>query len=301
MMLLDSKIWALISGKGGTGKSMIAASMACYLADLGFKVMLVDADLACANLHTLLGMEWPQATIADFIDRRAENVEEVAVPTEIPNLRLIAGALDPMEASLVRYQQKRRIIRQLNTLIEDVVILDLASGASLTQAELFNAADLGVFIILPEPIAIENSYRLLRMLYFHRVRELPGWKKFERNLPPTLMDGMTSPVRFLEEVDKINPKWSQLIRRRMEHFKPGLVINQVRTKEDRDLGPAMNLVSRRYFGLEAPFLGAIEFDDCVFQAARHRKPVILDYPHSRPSRSIRQITETLLSLSRRRK
>jgi len=299
-MLLDRKIWAVVSGKGGTGKSMIAVSMACHLADLGFKVMLVDADLSCANLHTLIGMEWPKTTIGDFIDRRVENVEEVAVASEIPGLRLIAGALDPMEASLVRYQQKRRIIRQLNTLSEDVVIIDLATGASLSQAELFNAADLGAFILLPEPTAIENAYRLLRMLYFCRVRDLPGWKKFEHNLPPSLMNGSTPPVKFLEEVDKINSKWSRLISRRMEQFTPGLVINQARTKEDRDLGPAMSLVCRRYFGLEAPFLGAIEYDECVFQAARHRKPVILDYPHSRPSRSIRQVTETMLSLSRRR-
>jgi flagellar biosynthesis protein FlhG len=299
-MLLDRKIWAVASGKGGTGKTILAASMAVHLADLGFKVMLVDVDLACANLHTLLGMEWPPMTLADFIERRVENIEDVAVPTEVPNLRLIVGALDPIEAALIRYQQKRRIMRQLNTLAEDVVILDLATGASLTQVELFQAAELGAFVILPEPTAIENAYRLLRMLYFHRIRELPGWKKFERNLPPKLMGNTTPPVEFLEEVDRLNPKWSRAIGRRMETFNPGLVINQARTKEDRELGPAVSLVTKRYFGLDTPFLGAIEYDECVLQAGRHRKPVLLDYPHSRPSRSIRQITENLLSMARRR-
>ena len=80
----------------------------------------------------------------------------------------------------------------------------------------------------------------------------------------------------------------------------GIVVNQVRSKEDRELGVQIRLIGKRYFGLDAPFLGAIEYDDCVWQSIRHRKPVILDYPHSRPSRSIRQITETMLSLSRRR-
>lgn len=290
----------MASGKGGTGKTVIAASMAVHLADLGFRSALVDADLGCANLHTCFGMETPATTLSDFIDRRTEHIEEVSLETGTPNLKLISGALDPVDISHLRYQQKRRIIRQFNTLEADVVVLDVATGATLTQVELFSAADLGALIIVPEPTAVENGYRLLRMIYFHRVRELPGYKKFERSLPPELQDGALPPVRFLAEVRKIDSAWAERIRKRMEIFNPCLIVNQVRTKEDRELGPEMRLVCKRYFGLEAPFLGAIEYDDCVWEAVRHRKPVILDYPHSRPSRSIRQVTEALLSLARRR-
>ena len=299
-MLLDRKIWAIASGKGGTGKTVIAASMAAHLADLGFRVMLVDADLGCANLHTCFGKEKPPATLADFIERRADHIEEVALETGIPNLRLISGALDPVDASLIRYQQKRRIIRQLHTLDADVVILDIATGATLTQVELFCASDLGCLVVLPEPSAVDNAYRLLRMLYFFLIRELPGWKKFERRLPPAIAGNTPSPVRLLGEVEKADPEWAERIKRRMENFNPAIIINQARAKEDRDLGPQMRMVGKRYFGLDMPFLGAIEFDDCVWQSARHKKPVLLDYPHSRPSRSIRQVTETLLSISRRK-
>ncbi len=298
-MLLDRKIWSVASGKGGSGKSMLAASMAVHLAELGFKVMLVDADLGCANLHTFFGVNRPRVTLSDFIDRKVEHVEEAALDTEIPKLRLICGARDPMKASHIRYQQKRRIIRQLNTLVEDIVIIDLATGGGLTQVELFLASDLGAMIVLPEPTAIENFYSLYRMIFFHRVREIPGWKKFESNLPANLMDGSTPPVHFLHEVANISPKWARSITNRMDGIVPGITINMARTKEDRDLGPALSLVCKRYFGLKTPFLGAIEYDECVIEATRSRKPVILDYPHSRPSRSIRQLTETMLSLSRR--
>lgn len=201
---------------------------------------------------------------------------------------------------MIRYQQKRRLIRQLNTQSEDVVILDLGAGATLTQVELFRAADLGAIVVVPEPTSLENAYRLLRMIYFYRVREIPGWKKFERALPAALLQPPTPPLTFLKEVEKLDEKWATQIRKRMESFTPGLVVNQARTKEDRELGWDISLVCKRYFGIEVPFLGAIDFDDSVLQATRHRKPVILDYPHSRPSRSIRQITETMLSLSRRR-
>ncbi len=299
-MLLDRRIWAVASGKGGTGKTVLAVSMAAHLADLGFKTVLVDADLGNANIHTCFGMERPKVTIADFIDRRTEHIEEVAIDTGIPNLRLISGALDPVDAAHIRYQQKRRIIRQLNTLEADVVILDIATGASLTQVELFCASDLGVIVSLPEPTSLENAYRMLRMLYFHRVREMTGWKKFEKTLPAELVENLVSPVRFVKEVDAQDPEWGDKLKKWMRDFNPGIVINQARTKEDRDLAAEVRLVCKRYFGLDMPALGSIEHDDVVWQAVRHKKPVIIDYPHSRPSRTMRQITESLLSLSRRK-
>jgi flagellar biosynthesis protein FlhG len=235
-MLLDRKIWALASGKGGTGKSVIAASMAAHLADLGFRVVLVDVDLGCANLHTLFGIERPRATLADFIERRTEHIEDLALDTEIPRLRLISGALDPMDAAQIKYQQKKRVIRQLNTLEAEVVILDLATGATRTEVELFCAADLGAMVFLTEPTSVENAYRLLRMLYFHMVREIHGYRKFEKKLSARLRDGSLSPEAFLVGVEKIDPKWAGAIRKRMANFTPGIIVNQVKTKEDRDLG-----------------------------------------------------------------
>jgi flagellar biosynthesis protein FlhG len=298
-LLLDKKIWAVASGKGGTGKTMLAASMAVHLADLGFKTVLVDADLGCANLHTCFGIENPNRTLFDFIERRTEHIEDVAIDTGIERLRLISGALDPVDAAHIRYQQKRRIIRQLNTLEADVVILDIATGSTLTQVELFSASDIGTVVMLPEPSSIENAYRLLRMLYFYKVREIQGWKKFEKNLPPELSESLVSPVHFIRKVEEIDSKWAKKIVKRLESFSPGFTVNQVRIKEDRELGREIQMVARRFFDMDIPFLGAIEYDDCVWQAARHRKPVILDYPHSRPCRSIRKVTESMLSLSRR--
>ncbi len=299
-MLLDRKIWAIASGKGGTGKTVISASMAIHLADLGFRTVLVDVDLGCANLHTCFGMERPSASITDFIERRTEHIEEVALETGIPNLKLISGALDPVDAAMIRYQQKRRIIRQLNTMEADLVILDIATGANLTQVELFLAADLGALITTPEPMSVENFYRLLHMIYFHRVREIPGWKKFEKTLPENLLDGTTCPAKFLADLDKVGRDWREKVEKRMENFAPGIIVNQVRAQEDRELGPDIKLVCKRFFNLDMAYLGSVEHDDCVWQAVKHRKPVLLDYAHSRPSRSIRQITEAMLSISRRR-
>ena len=61
------RIWAIGGGKGGVGKSVIATNLAATLAGAGKKVVLVDADLGGANLHTLLGVPNPKTSLSDFI------------------------------------------------------------------------------------------------------------------------------------------------------------------------------------------------------------------------------------------
>jgi flagellar biosynthesis protein FlhG len=46
------RIWSIGGGKGGIGKSLLAASLGTQLARMGKRVVLVDADLGGANLHT---------------------------------------------------------------------------------------------------------------------------------------------------------------------------------------------------------------------------------------------------------
>ncbi|MCJ7485439.1 MAG: P-loop NTPase, partial [Candidatus Aminicenantes bacterium] len=54
---MDKRIWAIGGGKGGTGKSFVAASLGLHLASLDREVVLVDADFGAPNLHTLLGVK----------------------------------------------------------------------------------------------------------------------------------------------------------------------------------------------------------------------------------------------------
>src|SRR5579872_4861604 len=57
-------------GKGGIGKSLLSASLGIELARRGNRVVLVDADLGGANLHTCLGIDLPAVGIGDFFEHR---------------------------------------------------------------------------------------------------------------------------------------------------------------------------------------------------------------------------------------
>ena len=50
------QILAVVSGKGGTGKTSLCAAVACRLAELGQKVLCIDADVGLRNLDISLGM-----------------------------------------------------------------------------------------------------------------------------------------------------------------------------------------------------------------------------------------------------
>jgi flagellar biosynthesis protein FlhG len=64
------RIVALGGGKGGIGKTLVSANLGIALAQRGKRVVLVDADLGGANLHTCLGLPQPAATLSDFVSKK---------------------------------------------------------------------------------------------------------------------------------------------------------------------------------------------------------------------------------------
>ena len=67
---MSAEIWAIGGGKGGTGKSLITSGLAIYLADIGKKVTLIDADLGGANLHSILKIIKPKHSLTDFFEKK---------------------------------------------------------------------------------------------------------------------------------------------------------------------------------------------------------------------------------------
>ena len=85
------------SGKGGVGKSVVAANLSMLLAKQGKRVVLADLDVGGADAHILFGMLHPPLTLTDFIERRVERLEDVLQPVSAhPFLQLIPGTGDTL-------------------------------------------------------------------------------------------------------------------------------------------------------------------------------------------------------------
>ena len=87
-----ARVIAVAGGKGGIGKTMVSASLAIALAQADTRVVLFDADLGGANVHTVMGIYAPERTLYDFVARRVKGLEELLIPSPFDGLQLICGS-----------------------------------------------------------------------------------------------------------------------------------------------------------------------------------------------------------------
>ncbi|HEY7725491.1 MAG TPA: P-loop NTPase [Anaeromyxobacteraceae bacterium] len=284
-------------GKGGIGKSLVAANLGIELARAGRRVVLVDADLGGANLHTCLGMEQPRKSLSDFVEKRIARIEDVVVPTQVPNLGLIAGALDHLDAANPKYAQKMRLLRHLLALDVDYAILDLGAGTHLNVLDFFLVSDHGVLVLVPEPTAIENVYRFVKAAFWRRVRNVVAVYGFEEPLRSVMGDGtFRSPIQVLRGLSEVHPEAARTLEREVQAFRPRLVVNQARTPQDAELGHAVVGAWKKYFGLGMDYLGHIEYDDSMWRTVRARRPLLLERPDSPAAQSFARIAARLVEL-----
>src|SRR5258706_2699726 len=237
------QIWAVGGGKGGTGKSLVAASLGIHLAQTGKRVILVDGDLGAPNLHTVLGLDPPALALSDFVKRRFESIETVVLETGVPRLSLISGARNSLDIESLKHFQKTHLLRVLLGLPADVVLLDLGAGTSLNVLDLFSLADRGLMVILPEPTSIEHSYRFLEAAFLRRLYHLGRTLGYQSIIVLVMEHRDQSddgrPSEILEEIARVDSMAAQALSSHVEAFVPHLVMNQVRSHEDEVLGESM--------------------------------------------------------------
>jgi len=284
-------------GKGGIGKTLVAANLAVELARRGERVVLVDADLGGANLHTCLGIEQPRRTLSDFIDRRVARLEDVVVPTGIANLGLISGAMDHLDAANPKYAQKMRLMRHIQAMDVDHVLLDLGAGTHLNVLDFFLVSDHGILVLVPEPTAVENVYRFVKAAFWRRVRNVVSVCGFESLLRSVMGDGsLKSPVEIVAALSARSPEAGQLLSRQLELFRPRLIVNQARTPQDVEVGNAVVAAWRKFFGLEMDYLGHVDYDEQMWRAVRARKPLLLQHLAGKGAASFARIADRLGAL-----
>src|SRR5512134_3666259 len=194
-------------GKGGIGKSLVSANLGIELARRGKRVVLVDADLGGANLHTTLGIDLPRRTLSDFIERRAARIEDVVTPTGVANLGLVSGALDHLDAANPRHAQKMRFLRHVQQMDVDFAILDLGAGTHGNVLDFFLVSDHGVLVLVPEPTAVENAYRFVKAAFWRRMRNVAQVYGYEPLLQRIMeAGGLKSPVEIVAALSERDPE-----------------------------------------------------------------------------------------------
>jgi flagellar biosynthesis protein FlhG len=122
------------------------------------------------------------------------------------------------------------------------------------------------------------------------VREVVALAMDERN-----ERGIRTPLDLLREVRAIDPAEGARFVETMRAFRPRLVVNEARTAEDVKLGFSVRSVCRKFFGIEAEYLGYVNHDEAARRSVRSRRPVVDAAPRSDAAIYIERVARKLVA------
>ena len=291
-------VWPIGGGKGGSGKSFLTSSLGRLSAELGKKTLVIDLDLGAANLHTLVGVPYPQRCFSDFIRKKILNLEEAVVDTPMNNLFLISGAHDNFDIANLPYEQKLKTLRAIARLDYDCILLDLGAGTSFNTLDFFLLSRNGIFVTTPEPTSIENVYRLIRSIYFRRIRHgfsVTEYKKIEEDAEEIFGSGaFNKPDCVMEVISRIHPDVYRELLDEFSSFRFKLIINQMRKHDNTALGIQICKMVEKHLGLHIDFVGNVTYDDHVHDAICQQVVFLDRYAYTKTASDLRALGKEMI-------
>jgi flagellar biosynthesis protein FlhG len=293
-----SRIFPIGGGKGGTGKTVLAANLGALLAKNGKKVVLVDLDLGGANLHTCLGIRNPKIGLNEFLNKTCKRLDQVVVPTVVPNLSLVTSANCSLEIANLFHAQKLKIIRAIKILPYDYILLDLGAGTAFNTLDFFLISNEGLFVFTPEPMSIENTARFIRAAYLRKVKQILKQGVFfeiVRGIIANLgnRDAAVKSSDVIEALTEKDPAKGKLLLEKLSEFRFKLILNQFQKGIDENLGEKIETVCSRHFHSEFQFLGNVSYDERVHDSVLSSRPYVTKYPYTPAAQNLKDIADKL--------
>jgi flagellar biosynthesis protein FlhG len=295
---------AIGGGKGGVGKSFIAAQTGLQFARSGRKTILIDLDFGGANLHSYFKMSGQSPSFdPSLLTGDSFDLAEWISSTEHPNLDVIYGSR-LFSGSTIKPKLVLKLLQSifaLGNLGYKNVVLDLGAGSSRHTIDAFWAAHRSVIVVLPEPTSIENAYQFLRAV-FVRAIQIAGQKEcspavaneMQEWFAQSLKRGML-PVRdFFADFASLYPRFHRKLFELVNSKRVGFIVNQTRTAEERNTTEAMAQIAKDFFGFDTLGLGTLCHDESVWKAMRSRKELESCFPQSRVMSDFRAISQKMI-------
>ncbi|MFP4363601.1 MAG: P-loop NTPase [Spirochaetia bacterium] len=295
------QILPIASGKGGVGKSLVAANLAIALSQAGKRVVLADLDLGGSNIHLILGTPTQTKGVGVFINNPKTQFEEILIPTGYPNLTFVPGDAEIPGMANVKTTQKRKLIRNLLSVDADYLIMDLGAGTSYNIMDFFLTASSGIIVTTPTLTATLNAYLFLknavfRIMYSSFAKKSRAFQILEQlRKQGTAFQKLYIP-RFIERIEKEDPQSYQSFQESIKHFNPRLIMNMLEDPKDADKAGKLRRSSREYLGIDLEHLGIVYRDNLQDIALSSRLPIIVYKPQSVLSQAIYRIADKVLQL-----
>ena len=256
---------SILSGKGGVGKSNIAAALSFALADFGKRVVLIDADLGMANLDILCGVTNARYNIANLIDG-SRNLNEILVHFRASQraaarnggVALLPGGTGLKEIADLDEYSMERLFASLSGLEEltDYLIMDAGAGIHRGVLSFAYASEYTVVVTTPEPTSMRDAYGVIKSL------GSMAWQGLEGNNAGLM-----------------------------------LVVNMASSsREAHDVAERIRRASMQFLGNAPVYLGYVLKDDSVERSVKNWKIFYRADPESTASICVRNLAGELLRL-----
>ncbi|MCL2043613.1 MAG: P-loop NTPase [Treponema sp.] len=295
------RIIPIASGKGGVGKSLVAANLGVAFAQAGQRVVVADLDLGASNLHLVLGYHAPKMGIGTFLNDIKTGFSDVIMDTDVRGLRFIPGDTEIPGTANLKTTQLKALVKELVALQSDtdILILDLGAGTHQSILDFFLLSGQGIVVSAPAVTAVLNAYVFLKNAVFRLMfTSFPRNSKARKYLEKLRIDG-SGPQKLyipklLPEIMKIDATSFNAFNSRLEKLRPRLIMNMVVEPKDADVAMKIRRSCEEYLDLKIEHLGVIYRDAIQDTALASRLPIILYKPQSLLSQAIYRIADKIM-------
>jgi len=150
------KVLTIASGKGGTGKTTLTANLGIILARHGKKVLLVDADIAMANLSLVLGMQTSPITLHDVL--LGETSIQDAIYEGPEGIEMLPSGLSIESYRKIDSERLKSIISTIKENY-DFVLIDAAAGVERSVLSALTSSDQVLLITEATPASLADALK----------------------------------------------------------------------------------------------------------------------------------------------
>lgn len=281
----------IAGGKGGIGKSVIAANLAISLAQLGHSTVAVDLDLGGSNLYMLLGLHNEYRGIGDCLNAKDIQFGDLAVQTEWPHLKFVPGDGQTPFLANISFAQKFKLIKMVRNLQAEYIILDLGAGTSFNVLDFFGIATRGLIVTTTERIALMNMLAFLKNFQLRTINRSLVPKSNARDLLKKFNAAPMSQERktiksLLDQVTAMDDKVGLYLQNICEKYRPRIVYNMLNTPNAIKIHRNITRSTREVLSLNVDHLGAVFNDPAVSKSIQKGVPLIKYNPDCIAAQSI---------------
>ncbi|MCX5836691.1 MAG: MinD/ParA family protein [Deltaproteobacteria bacterium] len=155
---------SITSGKGGVGKTNIAANLAYLLAGMKKKTLIFDADCGLANIDLILGLA-PRYNLYHVLN--GEKTLKETIISGPGGIKILPASSGIQEMTSLSMEQKLSLQDELNTLHPrpDFMLIDTSAGITENVMYFNMVATETIVVVTPEPTSLTDAYALIKVLY----------------------------------------------------------------------------------------------------------------------------------------